>query len=137
MFNTEVGDKEFRNKARENIIFGWLEVGAACDHAQKKNRLHRYLLSALIPSEFLEMICKKSEDGVSRKAHGGMYRSPLLLYKGEQYVLLASFRYTTGLHIDSDVLDKPMFRLKEQIINEIAFAWSQHSIRPGITSFRQ
>jgi len=136
LFNTKAGNKKFRNEAREKIILGWLEVGAACDHAQRKNRLHRYLFSALVPSEYLEMVCDNSESKMSLKAHDGIYRSPLFQYKKEQYVLLASFRYTSGLHSDSHVLDKPIFRLKEQIINEIAFAWSKHSIRPGITSFR-
>lgn len=136
LFNTNVRDKKFRKEARKKIILGWLEVGAACDHAQHKNRLHRYLFSALVPSKYLEMVCDNSKSKMSLKAHDGIYRSPLFQYKKEQYVLLASFRYTSGLHSDSYVLDKPIFRLKEQIINEIAFAWSKHSIRPGITSFR-
>jgi hypothetical protein len=135
LFNNDIGNKKFRNDLRGKIKLGWLEVGAACDHAQRKNRLHKYLLSALVPLECLEMVCKNSDSGISRKAHEGVYRSPLLQYKDEQYVLLVSFRYSAGLHQDSSVLDEPIFRLKEQIINEIAFTWSKHSIRPGITSF--
>ena len=134
LFNTAAEDKKYRTDARNNITLGWLEVGAACDHAQGKNRLHRYLLSALVPAEYLKMVCNT---GGSIKAHEGIYRSPLFKYKDKSYVLLVTFRYTTGLHGDSDVLDRPLFRLKEQIVNEIAFAWGKHSIRPGITSFRE
>lgn len=136
LFNTEARDKKFRDEARKNLILGWLEIGATCDHDQQKNRLHRFLLSALVPLEYSEMTCKKRESGMSLTAHEGIYRSPVLQYQGKQYIMLISFRYTTGLHKDSCILDEPLFRLKEQIINAVAFAWSKHSIRPGITSFR-
>lgn len=137
LFNNNVGGKtrgpRYREKARQETILGWLEVGAACDHAQLKNRLHKYILSALVPSEHLKMV---SDSKTKRnKAHEGIYRSPIFRYKEKNYVLLVSFRYVVGLHEDSDALDKPMLRLKEQIVNEIAFAWGKHSIRPGITSF--
>ncbi len=136
LFNTEVGNKSLRKEARENLVLGWIEIGAVCDHAQQKNRLHRYLLSALVPVEYSAMVCQQRESGTMLKAHEGIFRSPVLHYNGKQYILLISFRYTAGLHKDSCMLDKPLFRLKEQIINEVAFAWSKYSIRPGITSFR-
>lgn len=131
LFNTSVRDKTFRDSARDSLLLGFLEIGAVCDHAQMKNRLHKYLFSALVPLEYLEMVSRDKKD----RAHGGIYRSPVLSYKENQYVLLVSYRYSTGLHENSDILDKPLFRLKEQIVNEISFSWSKHSIRPGITSF--
>lgn len=139
LFNNNVGGKvrgpRYREKARQETILGWLEISAACDHAQLKNRLHKYILSALVPSNYLKLV---SDSKIKKiKAHEGIYRSPIFRYKDKNYVLLVSFRYVAGLHGDSDVLDKPILRLKEQIINEIAFAWSKHSIRPGITSFSE
>ncbi|CAD6872418.1 hypothetical protein [Methylomonas fluvii] len=139
LFNNNVGGKingpSYREKARQATILGWLEIGAACDHAQRKNRLHKYVLAALVPSKYLKLV---SDSKTKRtKAHEGIYRSPIFRYKDKNYVLLVSFRYVAGLHENSEVLDIPMFRLKEQIINEIAFAWGNHSIRPGITSFSE
>jgi hypothetical protein len=136
------GSEEDRQRAADQTILGWLEIGSVCDHAQKKHKLHRYLLAALIPIEYegLTIITEEKDKGVKKiksdRRHDAIYRFPVLAYKGNQYVLKVSFRYQIGAHTDSEVLGEPLFRIKAQILNEVAFRWGQHSIRPGITSFK-
>lgn len=126
------------NKRAEIIdasIFGWLEIGASCDHAQLKNKLYRYLFGMLIPVEYKDYLYSESND-IKDRAHEGVYRSPVLKYKDKNYILFFSFRYQVGVYPDSELLGIPRFRMKEQILNEIVFRWSKYCIRPGITSFR-
>ena len=126
------------DKERQEVIcsskFGWLEIGASCDHAQLKNKFYRYLLGMMIPVQFKEKL--SSTTMRQDRAHEGIYRSPEMSFKDGRYVLFLSFRYQIGVHSDSELLGEPLFRMKDQILNEIAFNWSKHSIRPGITSFR-
>lgn len=113
---------------------GWLEIGAECDHAQRKNRLHRYVLGALVPEKYSGSLYSDKRD-IKDRAHEGVYRFPVVSYRNESYIILISFRYQIGAHTGSEALGDPMFRVKEQILTDIAFRWSKHSIRPGITSF--
>ena len=125
-----------RNAVISASMYGWLEIGAACDHAQLKNKLHRYLFGMLIPAEFQSYLYDGSRN-LKDRAHAGIYRSPILRYREKPYILFLSFRYQIGVHPGSDLLGVSLFRMKDHIMNEITFNWSKYSIRPGITSFRQ
>ncbi len=127
--------KSVINELIDSSLFGWLEVGAACDHAQVKNKLHRYLFGMLIPEKYSDYLYKDDRD-IKDRVHEGIYRSPTLRYKDENYVIFFSFRYQIGAHGDNEALGKPLFRMRDHLVSEIAFTWSKHSIRPGITSFR-
>lgn len=128
------GDETQRNEIVENSTYGWLEIGAACDHAQLNNKLHRYLFGMLVSAKFKDLLYIRRQR--KERAHDGIYKSPLIKYQDNNYFLLLSARYQIGVHPESELLGTPLFRMKEQILNEIAFHWSKHSIRPGFTSFR-
>lgn len=134
-----------RTEAIENIRLGFIELSADCDQAQKKVRLHKYILSALIPIKY-ERITVFEDNGVKRpQSHEGIYRAPIIKVGGKIYILKISFKYQIGTlpitNINNDEyintwLTTPVFRLKEQILGDISFKCAQYSTRPGIVSFR-
>jgi len=136
LFNVGEGTAQSREDARNSIQLGWLEIGAMCDHAQRKNRLHRYLLGAIIP-EACEAYAQKIGEGevIKSQAHEAIFRFPKLYLNDQKVILKVSFRYQVGLPKDGGLLGGKMFRIKEQGINNVSFLWGKHGVRPGITSF--
>ncbi|SGY87502.1 hypothetical protein [Moritella viscosa] len=128
------GSKAERAAARDATKLGFIEVSAECDQAQRKTKLHRYYLSALIPIEHSSLTYFRH--GTSDIAHAGIYRLPNLIISGTEYVVKISFMYPIGAIPDINKwLGKPLFRLKDQILADISFKVSQHTSRPGIIRF--
>ena len=137
--------KAFQEAARDAIRLGFIELSAECDQAQKKTKLHQYLLAALIPEEFLALTLFKGTNGIERNvSHMGIYRLPKIIIDDKRYVLKLSFKYQIGTKAVSTVNDreyentwfgKPLFRLKDQILSDISFKSAQYSSRPGIIKF--
>jgi hypothetical protein len=141
--NSRKGDATQREEVRNSLIIGFVEVSAECDQAQKKTKLHRYILAALIPSKYNEYTTFGEHDNRDR-AHGGIYRLPQLKYKNENYILKLSFKYQLGTKPKSNVnnveyentwFGVPLLRLKEQILLDISFNCAHYSSRPGIVRF--
>lgn len=123
-------------KIRDDIILGFIEISAECDQAQRKTKLHRYALTALIPIEHV--------GAAKAKAHDGIYRLPEILINDKKYIVKVSFKYQIGTKPETLVseeryinkwLGNPKFRLRNQILSEISFLSAQYSSRPGIISF--
>jgi hypothetical protein len=137
--------KALRASAYTETILGLVEVSADCDQAQRKTKLHRYLLAALIPNEFKEITAFET-NGVDREtAHEGIYKTPTLSIDNKEYILKLSFKYQFGTNPKSLVnevlyenswLGTPKFRLREQILADIVFKCAQYATRPGIICFR-
>lgn len=137
-------NKAFRKKAREEIQLGFIEISALCDQAQKKTKLHQYLLAALIPEKFIELTTFDYGNGLQYFSHDGIYRLPKVLINNKIYVLKLSFKYQIGTKTISSVggrqyentwFGTPLFRLKDQILSDISFKSAQYSSRPGIIRF--
>lgn len=130
-------DDDAKNaKIRDDVILGFIEISAECDQAQRKTKLHRYALAALIPVEHIK---QKHPD-----AHAGIYRLPEVLINNKKYIVKISFKYQIGTKPETRVseeryinkwLGSPKFRLRNQILSEISFLSAQYSSRPGIISF--
>lgn len=135
----------FKNEARESIKLGFVELSAVCDQAQKKTKLHQYLLAALIPEKYEELTSFKNSKGETQDfAHIGIYRLPKIKIDNEIYILKLTFKYQIGTKAFSSVngreyeniwFGKPLFRLKDQILSDISFKCAQYSSRPGIIRF--
>ncbi len=134
----------FKEQARNGTILGFVELSAECDHAQKKTKLHRYALAALIPSDFEALTEFKRGDVISKTAHAGIYRLPNILICSKIYILKISFKYQIGTKPVVNLgqqeythkwFGEPKFRLKDQILSEISFLSAQYSSRPGIVRF--
>jgi hypothetical protein len=135
-FLASSGDKKERERARESMILGFLEISAECDFAQRKVKLPRYILGALIPLEF-ESLTDFSTGGTSKDtAHSGIYRLPLVSIDGQDYIVKFSFKYQFGMQPeDHKWLSKSRFRIREQVLNAIIFSNSQYVSRPGVVCF--
>lgn len=128
------GTKASRGNAHAATKLGFLELSAECDQAQRKTKLNRYFLSAMIPVEFENFTFFKS--GKNDTAHAGIYRLPNVVVKGKEYIVKVSFLYQVGAIPDFNKwLGTPVFRLKDQILSDISFKASQHAARPGIIRF--
>lgn len=118
---------------------GFLEISAACDQAQKKTKLHRYVIAALTP---LKYTLKDKEPfnlygKQNKKSHNGIYRVPDISIDGIDYMLQLSFKYQIGtLPHDNSWLGIPLLRLRDQIMVDISFNCAQYISRPGIIAFK-
>ncbi|WP_067101308.1 hypothetical protein [Marinomonas atlantica] len=133
-FNISPVDSDKRDEVYSKIKLGFLELSAECDQAQRKTKMHRYFLSAMIPKEYEDFTFFR--EGKSNTAHTGIYRLPNLIVDGQEYIVKISFMYQVGAVPNSSKwLGKPVFRLKDQILSDISFKASQHAARPGIIRF--
>lgn len=130
-------EKGLREQARNKIVIGFLEVSPACDYAQRKTKLPRYILGALIPSEFEVLTSFETSQGVKKdRAHEGVYRLPRIDFKGKTYVVKFSFKYQLGAQPDDNQwFGSSLFRVRDQILSAITFSCSQYASRPGVISF--
>ncbi|MDW2146548.1 hypothetical protein R7Q48_08055 [Vibrio sp. 378] len=128
------GTKATRKAAHEATKLGFIELSAECDQAQRKTKLNRYFLSAMIPVE--HECFTKFRNGSSNTAHSGIYRLPNIMVNDQEYIVKVSFMYQVGAIPEFNKwLGKPVFRLKDQILSDISFKASQHAARPGIIRF--
>jgi hypothetical protein len=136
--------RQFRTEAKMSSILGFIELSADCDQAQRKTKLHKYVLAALVPIKYEELTYFEHDDIKRDRAHEGIYRTPTFKLNNEMYILLISYRYQIGTVPQSNTnnieyinkwFGDPIFRLKEQILNDISFQCAQHSMRPGIVAF--
>ncbi|EGQ7792744.1 hypothetical protein I6Y99_003345 [Vibrio parahaemolyticus] len=128
------GTSATRRIAHESTKLGFIELSAECDQAQRKTKLNRYFLSAMIPKEHENFTFFRG--GKNDTAHAGVYRLPNVVVDGNEYIVKVSFMYQVGAIPDFNKwLGKPKFRLKDQILSDISFKASQHASRPGIIRF--
>ncbi len=129
------GSKAERDNARNATKLGFIELSAECDQAQRKTKLHKYFLSAMIPIEY-EPFTFFGDEQKRVTAHDGIYRLPNVVVDGQEYIVKISFRYQVGTKPDFNKwLGNPVFKLKDQILTDISFRASQHAARPGIIRF--
>lgn len=128
-----------RELVRESTQLGFIEISAECDQAQKKTKLHRYVIAALTPLEY----SPEGQDPFNlygkqnKKSHNGIYRVPDINIDGVDYMLQLSFKYQIGsLPSENRWLGKPIFRLRDQIMVDISFNCAQYISRPGIIAFK-
>lgn len=136
-FLLNLGKEAQNSKFVDGTQLGFIEISAECDQAQKKTKLHRYVLAALTPLE--REVNNKSVKlyGKNKKAHNGIYRVPNINIDGTDYILQLSFKYQIGaIPSDNQWLGEPLFRLRDQIMVDIAFNCAQYIARPGIIEFR-
>jgi len=133
--NSDLDTPANREAARKATKLGFIELSAECDQAQKKTKLHKFLLSALIPIEHHRFTM--FGEGETRKTkHAGIYRAPNLIINGQEYIVKVSFMYQMGAIPNIHKwLGAPKFRLKDQILADISYQCSQHASRPGIIRF--
>jgi len=130
------GSKSHKRIVRDSVTLGFLEISAECDHAQRKVKLHRYVLGALIPIEHSEYTYFETNGQKKNTAHEGIYRLPIISIKGKEYLLKLSFKYQIGAAPnDNKWFGKPLLRIRDQVLADISFRCAQYGSRPGIIRF--
>lgn len=138
-FLVQIANKKQIKIAGEKTKIGFVEISAECDQAQKKTKLHRYVIAALTPLKY------QLENGdefdlygkQNKKSHQGIYRVPDINLGGIDYILQLSFKYQIGaLPDENSWLGNSIFRLRDQIMVDISFNCAQYISRPGIIAFK-
>jgi hypothetical protein len=138
-FLVQIAKEAKRPLVRNATKIGFVEISAECDQAQKKTKLHRYVLAALTPlkytpegEEVFELYGKHN-----KKSHNGIYRVPDISLGGVDYMLQLSFKYQIGsLPHENLWLGNSLLRLRDQIMVDISFNCAQYISRPGIIAFK-
>lgn len=134
--NSRHGDKTLRKNVRNDIRLGFLELSAECDQAQRKTKLNRYILAALIPVKHEEYTLFGTGDNIRKTSHNGIYRLPNIIHKTEHYILKVSFKYQFGITPETNKwMGDPILRVRDQVLHDIAYSAAQYSARPGIVRF--
>lgn len=123
---------QFRCKdfAPDDDRFRWvlLQAQAACDHAQSQPGPVPFYLGLDLPEK---------HELKNEKAPASLWSSPAFEFNGQVRLLHVSARFPVSL-TPGEVQDaKPIYRLREQILNDFIYHVHSHGARPGMISFRR
>lgn len=104
-----------------------VQCQAACDYAQKQPGPIPYQLGLLVP--------KPNKKGSTPPQ--AVWKSPYFEHEGEECFLHVNARFSLSLPRAKVMAGKPLFRLREQLLNELIYRLHSYGARPGIVSFRE
>lgn len=118
-----------------DIVLGVLEISPDCDHANKKIKMHRFILTSLIPSD---LFTSEAWNSVTANQHDGIFKeTPDILYKEKQYKLFLSFKYIISIPLsdeNKDIFSHDSLRLKDDVLVKIRTEMARYISRPGYTA---
>ena len=120
----------FRKLKNESILDDWVLVQcqAACDYAQKQPGPIPYQLGLLVPAE---------RRVKNRKPPDALWQSPRFDFNDEVFFLHVNARFSLSLPPVYATAEEPLFRLREQLLNQLIYELHSYGARPGIVSFRE
>ncbi|WP_419857173.1 hypothetical protein [Candidatus Palauibacter irciniicola] len=125
----QAAEKQFRCKdlTREDSRFRWVLVQcqAACDHAQSNPGTLPYYLGLDFP--------EANRSGT--KPRDSTWRGPVFEFEGEIRRLRVNAGSSLSLPPSAMRDAKPLYRLREQMLNDLAYHLHTHGARPGLISF--
>ena len=109
--------------------FRWvlIQCEAACDHAQANPGTLPFYLGLAFPAG-----CRQK----GSKPPASTWRGPAFDLDGHPRVLRVSARFPVALPRSYAPNLTPMFRLREQILNQLTYHIHTHGARPGMIAFR-
>lgn len=123
---TEWKKKEFGESPKIETAFPIaIEISAACDYSQQKNRNLKYLMG--IANE--NSITTKSNKNISYLDNIGF------LYQGKPLYIALDFNYVF-VDFEPSIIDSVLFGFKKEMMDMIGNEYANHISRIGITSFR-
>ncbi len=126
-----VAQKSFgcRDFAENDNRFRWVLVQsqAACDYAQKQPGLVPFYLGLCLPVP--------SAGSRGEKPPAAVWSSPCFEFGGATQ-LRVSAGFQLSLSPTAKRIGTPLFRLREQLLNDLIYRVHSHGARPGIVSFR-
>lgn len=107
-----------------------IEMSAACDYSQKRNRTYKYLLGLMIPEEKNGKLCKKLKESTI------LFDFPLEI-NGRNMIFCFDFNYSfTISRKKRNIIANPICQFKKELMDWIGNEYANHISRIGITSFR-
>jgi hypothetical protein len=120
---------------RDQVKLGLLECTAACDFINDKAPLLRYILCATVPVEHEKFIFWEPD---REQKHDAIYKIEKISIEKKEYFLCLDFKYVISLPPSNDLLNltQVAFRVRKQVLHDIACRYANYTTRPGIYSFR-
>ena len=132
--DAESASREFFFKDSQNILDSehWVLVQcqASCDYAQNRQGPLPFQLGFLVSSEM------KPSRKSKRKPRQAMWESPCFLYQDKLYYLHVNARFFLALTKERVKSSRPLFRLREQLLNHLIYTMAGYGARPGYIEFR-
>ncbi|EIU2893489.1 hypothetical protein L4O78_002333 [Pseudomonas aeruginosa] len=107
-----------------------LQSQAACDYAQKKPQMLSYFLGLEVSSSAV----RDSRSGDAPPLPESLWVSPVFSIDDADKVLLFNAGSLLVFPVDLISSVRPVYRLREQILNDLLFKLRNHQSRPGIIS---
>lgn len=127
----EAAEKQFWCKQpREGVsLFQWVlvQTQAACDYAQTRPG----------PLPFQLGLCLPASEARQGTPPAALWRSPCFEHDGQAHFLHVNARFQVSLPSGKARQAAPLFRLREQLLNDLIYQIHGYGARPGIISFRE
>ena len=114
-------------EADDHFCWVLVQCEAACDHAQENPGTLPFYLGLVFPARRRHK---------SKRPPASTWRGPTLHLDGHTRVLRVSARFPVSLPRSYAPHLTPMFRLREQILNQLTYHIHTHGARPGMIAFR-
>ena len=125
------GRDELKTSIIENSRLIALELSAACDFANKKKRINKYMIGVLTPV----IDVKKDVNSKSRIESSYHVGGCSFSFSNSSFQLWMNLNYVLGCSIDDERLGDAQFVLKKEIMDMVGNKYASHISRIGITSF--
>ncbi len=102
-----------------------VQTQAACDHAQDQPG----------PLPFHLGLCLPASRNRKKKPPAALWRSPCFEYERKASFLHVNARFTVSWRKEKARSAKPLFRLREQLLNDLIYHLHGYGARPGIIRF--
>ena len=127
----EAAEKQFwRKQPQEDADpFQWVlvQTQAACDYAQTQPGPLPFHLGLRLPASVVRR----------ERPPAALWRSPCFEHDGQAHFLHVNARFQVSLPGGKARQAPPLFRLREQLLNDLIYQIHGYGARPGIISFRE
>ena len=108
-----------------------VEASAACDYAQKRRRLPRYIVALEVPEKYQRYI-EHSQDGFRmRTRHEALVQSPIFRIGDSTMLLMFHLRMVVS-PLPEWAKFPPVFRIRGQLLDQVIQRLSFHEARLGV-----
>lgn len=125
MFEKQFSSKPFHVSNSSHWVL--VQTQASCDYAQNQPGLLPFHLGLLMP---------KSSVSKNKKPPAALWCSPCFEYDQQVQYLHVSARFPVSLLRERAIEMSPLFRLREQLLNNLIYHLHGYGARPGFISFR-
>lgn len=115
-----------------------IEVGADCDHAQRKPRTHRYLIAAEVPSEYVtDFLMSTAPDRRTPFVSDAIERLGPWPHDGREVSIAVCCKRFFGIQTEKlPNGSAPVMRIRSALVNHLLHKYSVLATRPGFIQLR-